>query len=247
MLLTTSSLGKFFGGLVAINEVDFSIRKGETTAIIGPNGAGKTTFFNLITGFLKPDSGRITFNGNNIAGWKPNKICLAGIARAFQIVNIFPRLSILRSIQTAIFSRDKKGTSLFSSAKDMYKDEAFEILDSIGLKEKAESKGGELSQGDQKRLEIGIALANKPKLLLLDEPTAGMSTHERGNTAELINKLSKDEDLTVLFTEHDMDFVFDLANKIWVFHQGSVICKGNREEVRSSEIVKKVYLGEDVA
>jgi branched-chain amino acid transport system ATP-binding protein len=246
MILTTNSLRKSFGGLMAINGVDFSIQKGEITAIIGPNGAGKTTFFNLITGFIRPDSGKIIFDGKDITYWKSNQICIAGIARAFQIVNIFPRLSILKNIQIAIFSREKKGLHFFSNAKNLLKDEAFEILKSGGLEEKAETLGGELSQGDQKRVEIGIAIANKPKLLLLDEPTAGMSSVEKGGTIELIQKLSRKEDLTILFTEHDMDVVFGLAEKIWVIHLGNIICKGNKEEVRASEVVQKVYLGEEI-
>jgi len=246
MILNTSSLKKSFGGLMATNMVDLSVKTGEITAIIGPNGAGKTTFFNLLTGFVKPDSGKIVFGGKDITGWKTNQICLAGIARAFQIVNIFPRLPILKSIQIAIFSRDRKGLRVFSKASDLSKNEAFEILASVGLEAKAGTLGGELSQGDQKRLEIGIALANKPKLLLLDEPTAGMSSVEKGSTMELIRKLAQKQDLTIFFTEHDMDVVFNLAEKIWVLHQGKIICSGNKEEVKSSEIVQRVYLGEEV-
>jgi len=232
---------------MATNSVDLSVERGEITAIIGPNGAGKTTFFNLLTGYIKPDSGEIDFDGKDITGWKTNQICLAGIARAFQIVNIFPRLPILKSIQIAIFSRDRKGLRLFSKASDLSKDEAFEILASVGLEDKAETLGGELSQGDQKRLEIGIALANEPRLLLLDEPTAGMSSVEKGSTVELVRQLAQKQNLTVLFTEHDMDVVFDLAEKIWVLHQGKIICSGNKEEVKSSEIVQRVYLGEEIA
>lgn len=245
MILIVTGLTKSFGGLMAINGVDFSIPKGEINAIIGPNGAGKTTFFNLITGFIRPDSGKIVFDSKDITGKKPQHICEFGVARAFQIVNIFPRLSVLKSIQIAIFSRQKKARDLFSPAKKVAKDEALEIIKSVGLMEKVEELGGALSQGDQKRLEIGIALAQQPKLLLLDEPTAGMSSLERGSTMELIQKLSRKKDLTILFTEHDMDVVFTIANKIWVLHQGSIIFDGNPEEVKNNEIVRKVYLGEE--
>jgi branched-chain amino acid transport system ATP-binding protein len=245
VILTVTGLKKSFGGLMAINRVDFSIPKGEINAIIGPNGAGKTTFFNLITGFIRPDSGKIIFESKDITGEKPQHICQFGVARAFQIVNIFPRLSVLKSIQIAIFSRQKKARHLFSYAKKVAKDEALEIIESVGLMEKVEELGGALSQGDQKRLEIGIALAQQPKLLLLDEPTAGMSSLERGSTMELIQKLSQKKDLTILFTEHDMDVVFTIANKIWVLHQGSIIFDGTPEEVKNNEIVQKVYLGEE--
>jgi len=244
MILITKSLTKSFGGLTAIDRVDISVRKGELTAIIGPNGAGKTTLFNLLTGFIKPDEGEIVFWDRDITGWKPYEINRMGVGRAFQIVNIFPRLTVLRSIEIAILSRDKRGLHLFSSARDMAKDEALRILSSVGLEEKAKMLGGVLSQGDQKRLEIGLALASQPKLLLLDEPTAGMSSKERGSTMGLIERLSRDGNLTILFTEHDMDVVFNLAQKIWVLHQGRIIFIGNQDEVRGSDVVRKVYLGE---
>ena len=230
---------------MAVNEVDLSVKGGEITAIIGPNGAGKTTFFNLLTGFLQPDSGEIIFYGKKITSWKPHQVCRVGIARSFQIVNIFPKLTVLKSIQIAIFSREKKALRFFSFAKGVAKEEAFEILESVGLAEKAETLGGELSQGDQKRLEIGIALANRPKLLLLDEPTAGMSSLEKGSVIELIKDFSNKEDFSILLTEHDMDVVFNIAEKIWVLHNGSIIFHGNQEEVKNSEIVRKVYLGEE--
>lgn len=246
MILDINSLKKSFGGLTAINQVNLSVEKGEITAIIGPNGAGKTTLFNLITGLMRPDEGEIIFNGRRITRLKPNKICNFGVARAFQVVNIFPKFGTLKSIQVAIFSREKRGLNLFANAKYSSREEALKILESVGLEDKTEILGGELSQGEQKRLEIGIALANKPKLLLLDEPTAGMSSLEKGHIIDLINKLSKQEDLTILFTEHDMDVVFSLSEKIWVLHFGSIIFKGDREEVKNSQIVRKIYLGEEV-
>jgi branched-chain amino acid transport system ATP-binding protein len=245
LVLTITSLKKSFGGLAAINGVDLSAERGQITSIIGPNGAGKSTLFNLITGLVRPDQGEIVFNGTKITNLKPNKICNLGVARAFQIVNIFPKLSTLKSIQVAIFSREKRGLRLFVNAKYSARDEAFRILQSVGLGDKGEILGSELSQGDQKRLEIGIALANNPKLLLLDEPTAGMSSVEKEHIIDLINRLSKHEDLTILFTEHDMDVVFSLSDKIWVLHFGRIIFSGSKEEVKSSEIVRKIYLGEE--
>jgi branched-chain amino acid transport system ATP-binding protein len=212
-------------------------------AVIGPNGAGKTTLFNLITGMLKPDRGRVVFNGEDIAGLPPHDVCRKGIARSFQIANVFPRLTAFKNVQVAVLSQQGKSLNLFRPAHRMAVDETLGILQSVGLLEKADDLAGALSHGDHRILEIAIALGNQPRMLILDEPTAGMSPDETAATMALIKRLAETQGLTILFCEHDMDVVFNTAQSIMVMHYGKTIIQAKPEEVRGNKAVQDAYLG----
>jgi branched-chain amino acid transport system ATP-binding protein len=226
-----------------VNGANLAVEKGEIVAVIGPNGAGKTTLFNLITGALKRDNGRIIFKGEDISEIPPYGICRKGISRSYQIVNIFPRLTAFRNVQVAVLSQQRKSNKFFQSAQNMVLNETNYILESVGLLNEAHRIGGSLSHGDQKILEIAIALGNEPELLILDEPTAGMSPEETSATMELIKRLAQMRGLTILFCEHDMDIVFSIAKSIMVMHQGRTLIQGKPEEVRKNPIVQEAYLG----
>lgn len=242
-MLKIEAVRKSFDGFLAISEADLKVEPGEIVAVIGPNGAGKSTLFKTITGHLKPDKGRIVFKGRNIAGLPPHVICKAGISLSFQVVNIFNRLTVFENVQAAVLARLKKTLNIFSPAGRMAIKETYEILAGIGLKDKAGLVSSSLAHGDQKVLEIGIALGNNPELLIMDEPTAGMSPEETQVTVNLIKRLNRDSGLTILFCEHDMELVFALANRIMVMQQGSTIIQGRCEEVRCNERVQEAYLG----
>ncbi len=244
-MLKIEGLIKSFDGFVAVNKVSLEVEKEKLCSIIGPNGAGKSTFFNLITGHLKADSGRIIFKGEDITGLPPHRICRKGIGRSFQITHIFPRLTVFQNVQSAVLSHRKKSLDFFSNVKRLVRDETFSILESVGLSDKADMLGGNLAHGDQKQLELGIVLALEPELLLLDEPTAGMSLKETTNTIDLIGRIARERGLTLLFTEHDMNVVFSISERITVLHQGMVIAEGSPGEVRANEDVQRIYLGED--
>ena len=242
-MLRVEAVKKLFDGFLAVNEADLVVEKGEIIAVIGPNGAGKTTLFNLITGQLKPDTGRIIFKNKDIAGVPPYEICKKGISRSFQIVNIFSRLTVFENVQVAMLAHQKKTLKLFSPTKGQVIQETREILDNVGLYDKAKSISGSLSHGDQKVLEIAIALGNRPELLILDEPTAGMSPEETSGTIKLINRLTTDLGLTILFCEHDMELVFSIAHKIMVMQQGKSIIQAKPDQVRDNKEVQEAYLG----
>jgi len=242
-VLKVKDINKSFGEFMAVNGADLTVGEGELVAVIGPNGAGKTTLFNLITGQLKPDRGRIEFMEEEISTMPPYEICKKGIARSFQIVNIFPRLSVFKNVQVAVISQRKKSNTLFHPAQGMLIEETSSILESLGLSEKAGETAGSLSHGDQRILEIAIALGNDPKLLVLDEPTAGMSPEETSATMNLIKRLAEERGLTILFCEHDMDVVFNAAQSIMVMHQGLTIIQDKPEEVRNCSEVQECYLG----
>jgi branched-chain amino acid transport system ATP-binding protein len=244
-MLRVEEIGKSFGGLMAVNGVSFQIEKGELSSIIGPNGAGKTTLFNLLTGHLSPDKGRILFKEKEITGLSPHGICKLGIGRSFQRTNIFPRLSAFDNVQVAVMSWRRKSSNIFLRVQKMLREETDEILESVGLGDKKEMTAGLLAHGDQRRLEIGIALGSHPELLLLDEPTAGMSPEESGRTVELIQGLARERGLTLLFIEHDMSVVFGISEKIRVMHMGSIIAEGMPEEVRANQDVQRIYLAEE--
>jgi branched-chain amino acid transport system ATP-binding protein len=247
MLLEVENLMKAFGGFQATDGVDLSVEKGSLQALIGPNGAGKTTLFNQITGYLVPDSGRIAFKGEEITGFHPYEISRKGITRAFQIINIFPRLVVLESVQLAILAKRGKTLQCFAPAKRMVREEALAVLETVGLAERAGSLARELSHGDQRVLELALALAGEPDLLLLDEPMAGMSPFERVKVTELMQKVHQDRGLTVLFCEHDMDVVFGISERVTVLHQGRVIAEGKPEDIKKNEEVHMVYLGQSWA
>jgi branched-chain amino acid transport system ATP-binding protein len=245
MILRAEKLHKSFGGLTAVYDVNLQIQEKELVSIIGPNGAGKTTLFNLLTGHLPADSGRVFFQEKEITRLPPHTISRMGIGRSFQRLNIFPRLSAFENIQVAVFSVQMKSRNLFARADQLVRPETDAILESVGLLNKKETQGGLLAHGDQKRLEMGIALAVKPSLLLLDEPTQGMSPKETEETTELIRRLVKERGLTLIFVEHDMNVVFGISDSIKVMHQGRIIFEGSPEAVRKNDEVQKIYLGEE--
>jgi branched-chain amino acid transport system ATP-binding protein len=242
-MLRVKELRKSFDGFMAVAGASLTVKDGEIVAVIGPNGAGKTTLFHLITGQLMPDSGRIHFKGENIAGLSPHLVCRKGISRSYQVVNIFNRLSVFENVQVAVLSRRGKTLNLFRLARSMAVSETREILTSVGLLEKADMTSGALSHGDQKVLEIAIALGNRPELLILDEPTAGMSPEETAVTLRLLQRLSSQRGLTILFCEHDMGMVFSIATQIMVMQQGSTLIQDVPETVRNNRQVREAYLG----
>lgn len=230
---------------MAVNDVSFEIVEGELSSIIGPNGAGKTTLFNLLTGHLRPEIGRILFKEREITGLSPHEICRKGIGRSFQRTNIFPRLTVFDNVQVAVMSWRRKSSNIFLRAQKMLREETDQVLESVGLEDKKDVTAGLLAHGDQRRLEIGIALGSFPELLLLDEPTAGMSPEESDRTVDLIQRLAREKGLTLLFIEHDMNVVFRISEKIRVMHMGEIIAEGTPEKVRSNEEVQSIYLAED--
>jgi len=242
-MLQVEAVVKSFDDFMAVNQATLAVKKGEIVAVIGPNGAGKTTLFNLITGALKRDKGRIIFKGQDISELPPYEICKKGISRSYQIVNIFPRLTVFGNVQVAVLSHQKRSSNLFRPAQNIAVEETRRILESVGLLDKERSIAGSLSHGDQKILEIAIALGNEPELLILDEPTAGMSPEETSATMELVRRLAQMRGLTILFCEHDMDIVFSVAQSIMVMHQGRTLVQGKPEEVRKNPIVQEAYLG----
>lgn len=243
-MLRVEGVVKSFSGFKAVNGANLSVEKGQVVAVIGPNGAGKSTLFNLITGHLKPDGGKIVFKGKDITGLPAHKVCRMGIGRSFQLINVFPRLTVFENVQVSVLARLGKSNNLFRQVKKQAVQETFAVLEKLGLQDRAHQISATLSHGDQKVLEIAIALGNAPELLLLDEPTAGMSPEETASTIALIENLARSEGLTILFTEHDLDVVFSVAQKIMVMHQGRTIAEGRPDEVRASEEVQKAYLGE---
>jgi len=243
-LLDVRDLRKSFDGFQALSGVSFSVPRGSISAIIGPNGAGKTTLFNLITGHLRPDAGSVTFKNREITGIAPHDLCRLGMGRSFQRTNIFPRLTVFQNVQAAFLCHRGRGWNLVAPVDGFYHDETEALLVSVGLADKAGEVAGFLSHGNQKQLELGITLALEPEILLLDEPTAGMSAQETRDSIRLIERIASERGLTLLFTEHDMEVVFAIAQRITVLHQGEVIADGTPEEVRRHPEVRRVYLGE---
>jgi len=242
-MLQVEGLMKSFDDFTAVNGANLAVGKGEIVAVIGPNGAGKTTLFNLITGALKRDRGRIVFKGEEISELPPYDICKKGISRSYQIANIFPRLTVFENVQVAVLSYQRRNSNLFRPAQTLAVKETRSILESMGLSGREKNIAGSLSHGDQKILEIAIALGNEPELLILDEPTAGMSPEETQATMELVKRLGKQRGLTILFCEHDMDIVFSIAQSIMVMRHGQTILQGTPGEIRSNKEVQEAYLG----
>jgi branched-chain amino acid transport system ATP-binding protein len=242
-MLYVQELQKSFEGFKAVNSANLTVEKGQLVAVIGPNGAGKTTLFNLITGQLQPDDGKIVFNDENINKLPPYEVCRRGIARSFQIANIFPRLSVFRNVQVSVLAQQKLSNKLFRPARHIAVQETNRILKSVGLIEKNSDIAGSLSHGDKRTLEIAIALGNEPELLILDEPTAGMSPDETTATMSLIQRLAQEQGLTILFCEHDMEVVFNAAQSIMVMQQGRTIVQDIPEVVRLNSEVQNAYLG----
>jgi branched-chain amino acid transport system ATP-binding protein len=240
-LLRTEGLTVRFGGLAALNQVSVSVRCGEIRAIIGPNGAGKSTFFNCLTGVLRPTSGRIVFDGQDITGLPPHAISRKAIARSYQITNILPGATVLENVRIAAQSRRHPWNFVrhHRSLTDVI-ERARAVLEAVGLREHEGELAANLSHGAQRNLEIGIALATEPKLLCLDEPTAGMSVAETGQTVELVRRIARD--VTVLIVEHDMEVVMGLAQSITVLHYGEVLAEGTPEAIQANPRVQEVYL-----
>ncbi|MEW6184118.1 MAG: ABC transporter ATP-binding protein [Thermodesulfobacteriota bacterium] len=244
MILEVQDLEKSFGGLKAVNNVSLVLKRNEIRALIGPNGAGKTTLFKLIAGNLCPDKGKIIFEGQEITRLKPYEAYQKGIHKTFQHLNLYPRLTAFQSVQLALFSANGKGLNVFSWARKMFREEALELLHSVGLAEKADMLSSGLSHGERRRLDLAIALAGNPRLLLLDEAASGMAPKEAREAMELIIGLITKMGLTVLFIEHDISIVFNVAEKISVLHQGALIAEGAPAEIRMDKEVQRIYLGE---
>ena len=245
-ILEVRGASKFFGGVRAVDDVSFVLPAGEIRALIGPNGAGKTTFFNILTGQLAADAGQVAFRGRPIVGLAPWAIWRLGISRTFQITATFSTLTVLENVQVARLSHVGKSRAPFTAASRLEVAPATALLEQVGLADQRFRPAGVLAYGDLKKLELAIALASDPALLLLDEPTAGMAPAERGALMALTANIARDRGLTVLFTEHDMDVVFATADRIMVLHQGRVIADGAPQAVRADRQVQAVYLGEDV-
>jgi branched-chain amino acid transport system ATP-binding protein len=248
-LLEIHRLNKSFGRVVAAHDVDLALEEGVITSVIGPNGAGKSTLINLLSGSLKPDSGQILFQGKDITRFPIHRRVRMGLCRSFQVVNVFPNLTVFENIQIPVLAIHGRSSRLFRSVagESDIEREAAEILDRVGLLGERHTPASALSHGDQRLLEVGIAFAAGPKLLFLDEPTAGMNPVERTKILENIRNLAKEGRTTFVIVEHDMDIVFALSERVIVLHYGVVIGDGTTEEIRSNPRVREVYLGEEVA
>jgi branched-chain amino acid transport system ATP-binding protein len=243
-LLSVEGLNKRFGGVVAAKDVSFALAAGEMLAIIGPNGAGKSTTFNMVGGQLRPDTGRVLLDGQEITGQPPRQVCKRGVGRTFQVAQTFLSMSILGNVQMALIAHHGRTRDLVSDAATLYRTEALALLARVGMDSDADRPIGELAYGDMKRVELAIALAAAPKLLLMDEPTAGMAPRERASLMQLTADIARGQGIGVLFTEHDMDAVFAHADRILVLVRGEVIAEGSPESVRANPEVQRVYLGQ---
>ena len=241
--LSASHVTMRFGDFVAVDDVSLDLAAGERRALIGPNGAGKTTLFNLISGRLKPSSGEVRYFGDSIAHLTADRICRLGLVRTFQITSIYPRLTSLQNAQAALFARHGHARWLWRRAAGVDVAEAHACLAGVGIDRLANEPAANLSYGDQKRLELAIALALRPKVLLLDEPTAGVEAKTRRELVDLIKRLCTEQNLTLLFCEHDMDAVFSIADRITVLHQGQVLAEGSPDDIQRNDRVRSVYLG----
>jgi len=241
--LVVESLCKSFGGVRAVDEVSFSVGETELLALIGPNGAGKSTCFNMLNGQIKPDVGSIKLFGEDIVGRPPREVWRMGVGRTFQITATFTSMTVLENVQVALLSHHRRLRSLFRNAGALYRDEAMALLDLVGMANQARRACGTLAYGDLKRLELAIALANEPRVLLMDEPTAGMAPRERLHLMQLTADIVRDKGVSVLFTEHDMDVVFTHADRVMVLNRGRLVAEGSPAEVRANAEVQSIYLG----
>ncbi len=247
-LLRTEKLRKYFGVVSAADDVNLTIEKGRLTSVIGPNGAGKTTLINLLTGNILPDSGKVFFNDEEITRLPIHKRVKKGICRSFQIMNIFPKLSVYENLQIPILSYLNRSMKFYRPVHSHIdaNERVDQLMQEIGLTDKKDLLAGTLSHGDQRLLEIGLAMAPEPKLLFLDEPTAGMNPVERVRVLENIRRLSIEKESTFVIVEHDMDIVFSLSDRIVVLHRGQILADGTPAEIKGNEDVRKVYLGEEI-
>jgi branched-chain amino acid transport system ATP-binding protein len=242
--LSVKNLSKAYGGVRAVDRVSFDVAAGELVAMIGPNGAGKTTCFNLLNGQLEPDAGEILLEGRPLDGLAPREIWRLGVGRTFQITQTFGSMSVRENVQVALLSQHGKAKSLLSRAAAFRVAEADALLERVGMREQAGRPCAVLAYGDLKRVELAIALANRPTLLLMDEPTAGMAPEERGALMALVEDLARSDRLAILFTEHDVEAVFGHASRVLVLHSGALIAQGPPDAVRSDPLVREVYLGD---
>ncbi|MFS8666042.1 MAG: ABC transporter ATP-binding protein [Limnochordales bacterium] len=243
-LLRLEGLRKHFGSVRAVDGVDLAVRERELTAVIGPNGAGKTTLFHLVTGAQRPDGGRVHFAGRDITGWPPAAIVRAGLARTFQITSVFPELTALENVLLPCLARDGDTARFWSGwVRHRSRRTALEILDRVGLADQADRPCGQLSHADQKLVEVAMALATGPRLLLLDEPAAGLAPGETERVMGALREQAAAGSVTVVLIEHDMDLVFAIADRVVVLHQGRILADGPPEAIRGNPAVKEVYLG----
>ena len=242
-LLQVRDITKAFGGVKAVGGVSFDLPSGQLLALLGPNGAGKSTCFNILNGQHTPDSGSIVFDGHEIAGMRPRDIWRLGVGRTFQIAATFGSMTVVENVQMALMSRERKLFQLWRPAPSYYRDEAMALMEQVGMQAQAGRACGVLAYGDVKRAELAIALANRPKLLLMDEPTAGMAPKERNALMALTKKLVVERNLSVLFTEHSMDVVFAFADRMIVLARGQLIAEGDGETIRNHPKVREVYFG----
>ena len=243
-LLSVDGLTKSYGGVHAVRGVSFALRSGEILALIGPNGAGKSTCFDMLNGQRSPDSGRIMLLGEETTGRAPRAVWRLGVGRTFQITATFATMTVRENVQVALVSHHGRLFNLWSSTPKLVRDEAAALLELVGMIGYADRPCGELAYGDLKRLEFAVALANEPKLLLMDEPTAGMAPRERIDLMRMTARIAREKSIGVLFTEHDMDVVFEHADRILVLNRGSLIAEGTPAEVRGNPEVRAVYLGD---
>lgn len=242
-ILSVRNLSRNFGAIKAVDNVSFDLAKGELLALIGPNGAGKSTCFNMLMGQLKPSSGTVQLMGKNIAGMQPRKIWRMGVGRTFQITATYASMTVVENVQMALISHHRRLYSLTTFAHKLYREEALTLLDTVGMVDQAERHCAVLAYGDLKRLELAVALAHDPILLLMDEPTAGMAPRERIALMQLTADILDAKGISVLFTEHDMDVVFAHSHRIMVLNRGQLIADGTVEEIRNNPQVQEVYLG----
>lgn len=242
-ILRVENLKKSYDGFLAVNGVSFSVEQGELKALIGPNGAGKSTCFNMLMGQLKPTAGEVYLHGKRITGQRPREIWRKGVGRTFQITGTYQSMTVIENVQMALMSHHHRLFAITPRAWKLYREEAFEFLRTVSMTDQADRPCSILAYGDLKRLELAIALTHRPQLLLMDEPTAGMAPSARIELMQLVSDIVRDQRVSVLFTEHDMDVVFAHAHHIMVLNRGELIADGSAEEVRANPQVQEVYLG----
>jgi branched-chain amino acid transport system ATP-binding protein len=242
-VLRVENLSKSFGGVRAVAGVDFAVEPGQLLALIGPNGAGKTTCFNLLNGQLRPDSGRVLLAGRDVTGRRPRGMWRLGVGRTFQITQTYPSMTVRENVQMALIAYRGRLFAVWPRAAALYVEEADALLGLVGMAEQGDRACGVLAYGDLKRVELAVALANEPKLLLMDEPTAGMAPRERTGLMALAARIARERGVSILFTEHDMDVVFAHADRVIVLNRGRLIASGTPAEVRGDPQVREIYLG----
>lgn len=247
LILEVKHLSKSFEGVQAVKDISFALHRGELVALIGPNGAGKSTCFNMLNGQIKPDYGSVKINGQETVGLSADKIWRLGVGRTFQITATFYSMTVLENVRVALLNEHRRLFSFFTRTEKLYNEEALDLLARVGIADQRDRQCGILAYGDLKRVELAVALANAPDLLLMDEPTAGMSPKERVALMALTQEIVKTRNIAALFTEHDMDVVFNHANRIMVLARGHLIASGMPAEIKNNPMVQEIYLGETFA